>query len=260
MATPRKVLVTIAAVTLVVVLTPDVVRAGGSWIEFANDRVLVGTTVTGVAHFGEGQQAPVTAGPWFATLDPGSGETPIDLGPVAIDESNLYGWKATVTFTVPDVPTGRHWIHVSNAQGEGVGDLGGGVIFIAHTSLEARLWRQTRQARNQLQGSERAIDRAQQAEAQLRADLADRDATIVRQAQRLEDVGARAAFLEADLAARRAEDAVGGPMWPIVLMVAGVAALMAVAFALGRRASGDADAGDGRKTLVDAEPGPARVG
>ncbi len=267
----RTLLVTVTLGAGLVALSPGGARAGGSWIEFPADRGVVGTSVTGVGHFGEGQQLPVSAGPWFARLSSdGPDGVSIALGSVSIGESNFYGWKATVSFTVPDVPTGEYWLHIVNAQGDGVGDLIGGVILVAHTPLEAQLWSASEKAERQLADRERELRAAQQREEQLRVDLADRGATIDRQAQRLADVGARSATLEAELAALRAADETPSPVRPISLLSAVIVALTATAFAFGRRrsameaaelrASGDADAGDGREALVNAEPGPARVG
>jgi hypothetical protein len=272
----RRMLITLGLMTVVFVLSFGAARAGGSWIEFPGDRALVGDTVTGVGHFGEGQQLPVSAGPWFAILRPNEpGVEEVPLGPVTIGESNFYGWKATTTFTVPDVPVGEYWVDVVNAQGEGVGDLIGGFLLISHTPAEAKLWVSAGRAESRLAQRDRAIDRGEELQEQLRSDLADRDATIDRQAERLADVTGQAALLEADLAALRADEATSAPtpVWPIALAGAGVVALTAAAFALGRRslgpdpagrtserASSDADAGDGREAFVDREPGPAGIG
>jgi hypothetical protein len=110
-------------------------RAGGSWFDLDWDRVYVpGEAVTTTAQFSNGQQAPVSAGPWTAYLRPedeASGVDEIELGPVAIEEGACCPWVATLTFTVPDVPTGTYWIDVRNAAGEGVGDLIGAQITIA---------------------------------------------------------------------------------------------------------------------------------
>ena len=117
--------------------------AGGSWLELADgDDVLVpGEVATMSGTFGSGQQAGVSAGPWEAWLrsDYERGSA-LSLGPVAISEGPDWGWRATVTFTVPDAPAGGYWVTVLNDEGEGVGDLIGGFVHVA-PSLEA--WRIT---------------------------------------------------------------------------------------------------------------------
>ncbi len=261
----RFMLVMTAALMGSFLLPADVAAGGGSIMQFP-DAVAVGQVVTGSGTFGSGSQAPVSAGPWFATLDPEAGGVPeVALGPVTVTPADGM-WRASLTFTVPDVPTGAYGIWVANAQGEGVGDLTGGWTVIGATLTEAQQFVRLRALEYRLEVRDRSIDRLQQREEQLTADLADRAATIDRQAERLADVGAQVALLEVELAASsdrgrepRADVAVlaggsGRRRWSVV-----------AAFGLGRRRavvgrSGDADAGDGGEPFVDREPRRAGIG
>jgi hypothetical protein len=218
-----------AITTAVVSMTPSVTRAGGSWIDF-DGPLVVGSTVTGSGTFGSGQQAGVGAGPWFATLrpeEPGIGQIP--LGPVDIGRASSFDWRATVTFVVPDVPTGEYWVDVTNADGVGVGDLIGGFGVISRTPLEGRLWSRVQRAAAERARSHRAVENLQTRQAQLEAIVLDRQATIERQAERLTAAGARITGLEADVDAT----ATSNPTWPLAGLIASLLAL--AGFALGRR-------------------------
>ena len=264
----RRFMLVMTATLMGSILIPADVAAGGGSIMHFPDAVAVGQVVTGSGTFGSGSQAPVSAGPWFATLDPEADGVPeVALGPVTVTPADGL-WRASLTFTVPNVPTGAYGIWVANAQGEGVGDLTGGWTVIGATLTEAQQFVRLRALEYRLQVRDRSIDRLRQREEQLNADLADRAATIDRQAERLADVGAQAALLEVDLAAR-SDSGEPGPMWPFWLVGLGLMLSVVAAFALGRRSSGparsgrpsgDADAGDGGEPLVDREPGRAGIG
>ena len=110
----------------------------------------VGSTVTMRSEFSDGQQAPVSAGPWYAyiTLDTdigGDRTEPMLLGPVHIADTGGYPYVATTTFVVPEVPTGSYWVSVCDLGcSHGVGDLGGGTIVLGATGSEARLFARSR--------------------------------------------------------------------------------------------------------------------
>lgn len=255
----RRFMLVVTAMLVGPILVPADVAAGGGSIMHFPGAVAVGQVVTGSGTFGSGSQAPVSAGPWFATLDPETDGVPeVALGPVTVTPADGL-WQASLTFTVPDVPTGAYGIWVANAEGEGVGDLMGGWTVIGATLTEAQQFVRLRALEYRLRVRDRSIDRLRDREEQLNADLADRAATIDRQAERLADVGAQAALLEVDLAAL-SEEGEPSPMWPFWLVGLGVVVVAVAAFGLGRRSLRDADAGDGGEPLVDREPGRAGIG
>ena len=233
----RKLLTTFALASALLALSPGSASAGGSWIEL-DGPAIVGTTVSPTGLFGDGQQAPVSAGPWVATLRPEApGVERIALGPVQIVESNSWGWRATVTFVVPDVPTGEYWVDVRNEAGEGVGDLIGGFFVIAHTPLEGALWTRASTAEEQALIRLREVnhlrgvkDKLELALRDVEVTLYDRQATIERQTDRLTASGARIAELASEL-----EDGSPTGTWTYVLAALAALLLAAGAFGLGRR-------------------------
>ncbi len=215
--------------------------------------MIVGSLVTGTGTFSSGQQEQVDAGPWFATLrldPPGVGE--ILLGPVEVRRVSKYGSRATISFIVPDVPTGEYWIDVVNAEGQGVGDLVGAFGVISRTPLEGRLWSRLHRAEAERARSRRAVGALRSRQAQLEAIAGDRQATIERQAERLTAAGARITELQTDLAATTPK-----PAWP--LWLAGVIALfLAVAgFALGRRYATRTLVTGARRSWAENQEAPA---
>ena len=227
----RRFLIAKAVATSLVSLTPSVAQAGGSWIEF-DGPLIVGTLVTGSGTFGNGQQAGVGAGPWFATLRPEEpGVDGIALGPVEVSRASSFGWRATVTFVVPEVPTGEYWVEIANDDGEGVGDLIGGFVVISRTPLEGRLWSRVSTAEAGRASANRSADRLRDRQGQLEETLSDRRATIERQAERLTAAGARITRLESDLDAPTASTST----WPFRLAALMAVALAFVGFVLGRR-------------------------
>jgi hypothetical protein len=218
-----------ASVCLVLLSGFAPAHAGGSTIEFPR-WVLVGDTVTGHGVFGAGQQEAVSAGPWLATLESGRGVVdPIPLGEVEIVPAET-GWRATVTFVVPDVPTGSYSIWVANGQGDGVGDLVGGWTVIAHTPVEGRLLTRFRGLAVRDRSHTHAIEALRDARASLRRELGVSDGVAAAQGARLADLRASATDLQARLAAPSER-----PIWPFGLAVLGAALLVVVAFLLGRR-------------------------
>ena len=163
------------AVVLSLVGSPAAV-AGGSWLELqGGDDVLVpGEVVTMSGTFGSGQQAAVSAGPWQAQLRlEGEGGSPVPLGSVVISESSKWGWRATVTFTVPTVPTGDYWVSVVNDEGEGVGDLVGGFVHVAPSAEAWRLSLLRQRLDRQQQVARKEMSEMRDRLAGARADLAE---------------------------------------------------------------------------------------
>jgi len=97
------------------------------------------------AALSSGQQAAVSAGPWYAYLRPDMNggnrrSEPILLSQVHIEGSG-YPLVASVTFRVPDVGAGYYWVDVCDLGcTQGVGDLVGGTIVLGVTDSEARLF------------------------------------------------------------------------------------------------------------------------
>jgi len=229
----RSIAVALACFIAVALQVPA--AAGGSWLELeGGDRVLVpGETVTMSGTFGAGQQADISAGPWNGRLVPDGSKGPtVPLGAVTVSEGGSWGWRAAVTFAVPQVPTGEYWVQVVNDHGEGIGDLIGGSVKIAPSPeawrvlvLEDRLRRQEEAAREM-----RASLRGRLQDAQIR--LAD----VTASRDELED---RVAELEAEVASARAvassarEGAQPIVPWPAAVLVA--ISVLALVVALARR-------------------------
>jgi hypothetical protein len=228
----RKLLITLTLASVVISLTSSAAHAGGALLDF-DGPAIVGTTVSGSVLVGDGQQAPVSAGPWFAELQASEGSDldPIPLGPVDIRPSNIYGWRVTVTFTVPDVPIGEYWVVVHNQAGHGMGDLTGGVVTIAHTPTEAALWTAVSRARHQAATRLERLEGLRERNGQMEYLARDHQATIDRQAERLTAAGARISSLEADLVAT----APSTPPWPLWTAGPLALALGFGGFAVGRR-------------------------
>lgn len=134
----------------------------GGWdsLTFPRDHYLVGQVADVRDEFFAGDldgTGDVTAGPYFAYLLPKRGpsfatiEPPtiptgsISLGALRIDEPTVRdGWRyaiGSLTFTVPDVPSGRYTIAFCDdpCVHSTVGFLAFGWITIVHTSYEASL-------------------------------------------------------------------------------------------------------------------------
>jgi hypothetical protein len=90
--------------------------------------------------FCNGSQAPVSAGPWFAYLDPRTGP-PALVGPVNIapNTGNYCQWRLTATLRVPQVAPGAYWIQICDLGcTNGVGDMVGAGPFVVVSSESPR--------------------------------------------------------------------------------------------------------------------------
>lgn len=176
----------VTALLLLAVAQPA--RAGGSWLDVSDGASVrmgpwelpyagVGSTVTMRSEFSDGQQAPVSAGPWYAyiTLDTevgGERTEPMLLGPVHIADTGGYPYVATTTFVVPEVPTGSYWVSVCDLGcSHGVGDLGGGTIVLGATGSEARLFARSRILTWIHEGDARTIRHLRAERGQLRSEV-----------------------------------------------------------------------------------------
>jgi hypothetical protein len=104
-----------------------------SWARQGSEIRLSGT-------FCNGSQAPVSAGPWFAYLDPRTGP-PVLVGPVNIvpNTGNYCEWRLTATLHVPQVAPGAYWIQVCDLGcRNGVGDMVGAGPFVVVSSESPR--------------------------------------------------------------------------------------------------------------------------
>lgn len=90
--------------------------------------------------FCNGSQAPVSAGPWFAYLDPRTGPAVL-AGRVNIapNTGNYCQWRLTATLRVPQVAPGSYWIQVCDRGCKsGVGDLMGAGWFVVASAESPR--------------------------------------------------------------------------------------------------------------------------
>jgi hypothetical protein len=233
------VLITVSAVLGV----PASAQAGGSWLEVTEGETVriqawelayaaVGTRVTMRSEFSDGQQAHVSEGPWYAYLTRESnGRTDrILLGSVRIDPTGGYPYVATVTFNVPDVPTGSYWVNVCDLGCErGVGDLGGGVIALGPTAAEARLFATQHILRQIHRYDARTISSLRDRERELRSavEAAERVAGTARSElaaaeERVELEAAATERLEAQLAGANE----GIDRWRLATVILGVVVLI----------------------------------
>jgi hypothetical protein len=144
-----RLLLTIAIAGAVAVLPTGSARAGGAAFLFSQPFYLTAERVSAMAQIEIGTQANVADGPWFAHLvtkdvryyTSEALRNSVPIGRVEITRGTcLTAWVAHVSFTVPDVPTGHYSIMVCNARcDQGVGDLAGGWIYVAHSREEGRL-------------------------------------------------------------------------------------------------------------------------
>lgn len=222
-------IITTVGVCLVLTVGAMPSRAGGSIIHFPR-WVVVGRTVTAHGLFGAGQQASVSEGPWFATLESErEGFAPIRLGEVHVDAVEA-GWRATVTFVVPDVPIGSYEVWVANDRGDGVGDLVGGWTVIAHTPTEGRLLSRMLKLTTLDRSHTNAIESLRERRVELRRELGVADDVMRAQGNRLAASDATVNRLRArlDAADRR-------PIWPVAVALLGAGVLVVAAYEVGRR-------------------------
>ncbi|HZD17093.1 MAG TPA: hypothetical protein VE669_03020 [Actinomycetota bacterium] len=196
---PRRILM--PALTVAIALASATPAHAGGWdsLTFPRDHYLAGEVAFVSEEFFAGAlkgTGSLDAGPYHAyllprTRDRGFGmiEPPnvpagaIDLGllsvsgPFVADDGYRYG-RATLSFVVPDVPTGGYAIGFCDdpCTHSTIGWLAWGTITIVHTRYEAVLLRQLGRARNQASVLGRELRRSDHAIAELRADLARADA------------------------------------------------------------------------------------
>jgi hypothetical protein len=216
----RIVVAAVLGVLLAVLVTPA--SAGGSivgieprsWARQGSEIQLSGT-------FCNGAQAPVSAGPWFAYLDPVTA-SPILVGRVHIapNTGNYCQWRLTATLRVPRVAPGRYWLQVCDRGcTQGVGDLMGAGHFTVVSAAPPRVQaRQLQEVRARLGESMREESRQEQMLAELDGALGRAQTTIVELEDRVEG-------LRDQLAAERNEP----PTW---LPAVAIATLLAAATAL----------------------------
>ncbi len=167
---------------------------GGSVFEFSHRFELVGSEVRVEAHFSKGSQASVGGVPWFgylATRDVtfytnAALRSSIPLGSVSITRGKCCPWVAHMTFTVPDLPTGRYWIMVCDLGcRRGVGDLAGGSIVIAHTPTEGGLFLKAEREQWRVSALEFRLDRSKAHDSQVAVSLAAAQGELGRANERL---------------------------------------------------------------------------
>jgi hypothetical protein len=243
----RTALVAVAATMLT--LLPATASSGGgmSSLEFEEDYVLVGETVTGRTTFytdtrGTGR---IENGPWHAYLIPAGEwiepphvpESAFDLGPIAIEDRGDGRAVASITFTVPEVTTGGHFIGLCNVPCTEafVGDLGGGWLSIARTEEGSSLLRKLDNTEGELHRIRyrlaRRITDVERPLERLESRLDRVEGSIELRLDRLED------RLRTSLAAERDS---GSVPWVTGLFAGGVVAV-AVALLLRRRRPPRAD-------------------
>jgi hypothetical protein len=182
------------------------VRIGGWDLPYAG----VGATVTMRSAFSDGQQAPVTDGPWYVYLEsevgvPGEQSDPIQLAPVHIAPTGGYPYVATTTFEVPDVPTGLYWVNVCDRGcTQGVGDVVGGTIVVGATGSEARLFARSQVLTWMRDGDARTIRRLRTEAAGLRSEVSGTRRELDGATAASVRANERAADAEADAARRGA--------------------------------------------------------
>lgn len=116
------------------------VSAGGSVAHTSRASARPGAEIRLSGTFCEGQLAPVSAGPWFAYLDPRSA-SPVLMGRVQISPNagNYCQWRIRAQLTVPRIAPGAYWLQVCDRGcTTGVGDLvGAGEFTVLPASAQA---------------------------------------------------------------------------------------------------------------------------
>ncbi len=113
---------------VVIGLVPPSALAGGAWVSVEpRSWARQGSEIRLHGTFDEGYGALVSAGPWFAYLDPLVGPAPATLvGRVSIaPNTGIYGeWRVTATLRVPHVAPGAYSLLICNRGcKKAVGDL-----------------------------------------------------------------------------------------------------------------------------------------
>lgn len=252
----RRLALLIVLVPVATLLSVPDASAGGSWLDVTGGQraridawvlsyAAVDSTVNMRSEFSNGQLAPVSAGPWFAYLgsdDAGEMRPPLLLGPVDIATTGGYPYVATVSFTVPDVPTGYYSVTVCNLGCEliGVGDLIGGNFFVGSNSREARLGARLQILRWMHQGEAREIERLTRQLRDSRLELDQAEVASARASTRAVLAGTEA------VAARTANERLAGQLndrdqalerwrWATWLLVGALVATGVLALRLARR-------------------------
>lgn len=105
--------------------------AGGSWLETVRDHHSPGDRATFVGYTGGGQLGWVEDGPFLAHLELPSGDIPV--GELVLQATGAEDWtslRVAITFTVPDLAPGMYSLEYGNAEGEGLGDIIGGTLWV----------------------------------------------------------------------------------------------------------------------------------
>ena len=199
----------IVALASLIVFVPATASSAGGWdsLSFPRDHYLVGEVAATTQRFFAGRlngAGDLDAGPYYAYLLPLAADDPMGLG--MIDPPNIpagairigtldvsspfrlsanpgrYG-RATLTFTVPEVPSGHYSIGFCDdpCRHGYVGWLAWASITIVHTEEEARLLAaldrraaEMRHLRSQVRRVERAKDELGDRISSLGADLRER--------------------------------------------------------------------------------------
>jgi hypothetical protein len=205
-----------------------------SWARQGSEIRLNGT-------FCDGSQAPVSAGPWFAYLDPQTAP-PILVGRVRVSPNtgNYCQWRLNATLRVPYVAPGSYWLQVCDRGcTQGVGDLiGAGEFTVVGAGSLRKQALQLQELRSRLRESRREERRQEQMLAELddeRAAALARSAKLERHADRLSD----------QLATERSERSA----WFGVILTSGVVAAVIAFLAIRRR----------RRTAVIVPDTPAEL-
>lgn len=132
---------------------PTAASGGGSWLELDDPYVVPGEMVTSSGRFsarGSGT-GRLWEGPWYAYLlaqdrylRPGPiPPAAMPLGQLTVERLDRFLARASITFTVPDVPPGDYSISICNdpCTKTGVGDLIGGWMSVAQSEEDALLRR-----------------------------------------------------------------------------------------------------------------------
>jgi hypothetical protein len=170
-----------ASMLAVLLALPVPALAGGSWAHVRpRSWARVGAEIRLSGTFCDGQQAPVTEGPWFAYLDPQVGR-PILMGRVhvAANTGRYCQWRLTATVRVPAAAPGRYWLQVCDRGCSiGVGDLVGGGWFTVVGSTSPRTQAiQMQRLRTRVRRSAREEARQEQLVDELSASV-DRSTTL----------------------------------------------------------------------------------
>ena len=215
-------------VSLLTVGVVPLAHAGGSiaiveprsWARQGSEIRLSGT-------FCDGAQAPVSAGPWFAYLDPQT-SPPIPVGRVRISPNtgNYCQWRLNATLRVPNVAPGSYWLQVCDRGcTQGVGDLIGAGEF---TVVSAGSLRRQALRLQELRSRLRESTREERRQEQLLAELDDERAAALERSAKLE---LRVDHLSDQLATERSQRSA----WFGVIVTSGLVAAVIAVLAIRRR-------------------------